>query len=110
MAKYQKLSSFSYAVDNGILTFKMDKKRIEGKLLHGSKEEIKEEKNGEINRFIQRDKNAVLNFQTILKYYLEKKERPLAFRRRRTTMEGSKPSNIARPTQQCIEDTKKAVC
>ena len=95
---------------HGILTFKMDKKRIEGKLLHGFKEEIKEEKNGEINRFIQRDKNAVLNFQTILKYYLEKKERPLAFRRRRTTMEGSKPSNIARPTQQCIEETKKAVC
>jgi hypothetical protein len=59
-----------------ILTFKTEKKHIKGKnLLHEKK------KNGKIRRFIQRDKNAVLNFKTISTCIFEGKEKPLAFKR-----------------------------
>jgi hypothetical protein len=68
----------------------MDKKRIQCNLLHDSESNGQEEK---IKRLIQRDKNAVLNFRTILNFYLKNKDRPLAFKR--TTMAGSKPATIA---------------
>ncbi len=61
---------------HGILTFKMDKKRIQCKYSSKNKGKIIT-----IQRYIQRDKNAVLNFKTITDYFLESKERPLAFKR-----------------------------
>jgi hypothetical protein len=57
---------------HGILTFKMDKKRIQCKYL--SPEET-------VLRLIQRDKNAVLNFKTITRHYLKYGTRPNAFSR-----------------------------
>ena len=60
---------------HGILTFQMDKKNILCKCLkHNNKNEIF------ITRFIQRDKNAVLNFKTLTEHYLKfNRERMSAF-------------------------------
>jgi hypothetical protein len=60
-----------------ILTFKMNKKSIPSTLLLKNKDPHEMT----INRFIQSDKNAVLNFKTIFRYWLKNKVRPLAFRR-----------------------------
>ena len=58
-----------------ILSFQMDKKNILCKCLkHNNKNEIF------ITRFIQRDKNAVLNFKTLTEHYLKfNRERMSAF-------------------------------
>ena len=61
---------------HGILTFKMDKKRIQCKYSSQNKG-----KTLIVQRYIQRDKNAVLNFKTITDHYLKLKEKPLAFKR-----------------------------
>lgn len=66
-----------------VLTFKMDKKHISKCSYSDKKEEDVEVINGEtiikVNRYIQRDKNAVLNFQYFVKYYFENKARPEKF-------------------------------
>jgi hypothetical protein len=61
---------------HGILTFKMDKKRTQCKYSSQNKG-----KTITVRRFIQRDKNAVLNFKTITDHFLEHKDRPKAFKR-----------------------------
>ena len=69
-----------------ILTLKMDKRHISKYLYNDEKEEklVIEEKGKKIiipivRRFIQRDKNAVLNFEFLVDYYLKKKSRPEKF-------------------------------
>ena len=80
---------------HGILTYKMDKKRIQ---CNYSSQNIG--KTILVQRYIQRDKNAVLNFKTITEYYLKCGTRPQAFKRTpiaNNTMKGSKlsaPSNF----------------
>jgi len=75
---------------HGILSFKMEKSiSITCKKLYNDEEEEKiiTNENGEekviINRFIKRDKNAVLNFKYLLEYYLlNNRERPDIFKRK----------------------------
>ena len=57
----------------------MYKKHISCKILYNDDKEEKE--NGEvlIRRFIQRDKNAVLNFKYLTEYYLKYKTRPIEY-------------------------------
>ncbi|ATZ80196.1 putative chaperone Hsp70/DnaK [Bodo saltans virus] len=82
-----------------ILTFKMQKQRILCKknFIYDDTNEEKVTIEGkdiiQINRYIQRDKNAVLNFRTILSHYiLNNRERPKAFvRSEKSTCRGSKP-------------------
>lgn len=69
-----------------ILTLKMDKRHISKYLYNDEKEEklVIEEKGKKIiipivRRFIQRDKNAVLNFEFLVDYYLKNKSRPEKF-------------------------------
>ena len=69
-----------------ILTLKMDKRHISMQLYNDEKEEkqVIEEKGKKIiipivRRFIQRDKNAVLNFEFLVDYYLKNKSRPEKF-------------------------------
>jgi hypothetical protein len=69
-----------------ILTLKMDKRHISKHLYNDEKEEklVIEEKGKKIiipivRRFIQRDKNAVLNFEFLVDYYLKNKSRPEKF-------------------------------
>jgi hypothetical protein len=69
-----------------ILTLKMDKRHISKQLYNDEKEEkqVIEEKGKKIiipivRRFIQRDKNAVLNFEFLVDYYLKNKSRPEKF-------------------------------
>ena len=69
-----------------ILTLKMDKRHISKQLYNDEKEEkqLIEEKGKKIiipivRRFIQRDKNAVLNFEFLVDYYLKNKSRPEKF-------------------------------
>ena len=67
-----------------ILTFTTDKKSISNVLHRNDEKEEKREitENGKkimipiIRRYIQRDKNAVLNFEYLLEYYLKNKSRP----------------------------------
>lgn len=66
---------------HGILTYKLEKKLIPCKYL------LEEEY---IKRYIQRDKNAVLNFQIIINKYLKDGVRPDAFKR--ATIVGCKPA------------------
>ena len=73
-----------------ILTFKMDKKSIacNKKFKYDDTNEIKENTKIIVNRFIQRDKNAVLNFKTILNYYLlNNRQRPTSFVRKNKSLE-----------------------
>ena len=70
---------------HGILTFNMEKKCITCKKLYNDLEE-KNKKDNKIwiRRFIQRDKNAVLNFKYITEYYLNNnRERPEIFKRKK---------------------------
>jgi len=73
---------------HGILTFTTEKKYIackynDDKLL--------------VRRFIQRDKNAVLNFKFLTDYYLNNRQRPIEFKscyRVKKQIVGCKPTNI----------------
>jgi hypothetical protein len=64
----------------------MDKRHISKYLYNDEKEEkLAIEENGKkiiislVRRFIQRDKNAVLNFEFLVNYYLKNKSRPEKF-------------------------------
>ena len=72
--------------EHSILTFQLDNQCI-GKL----KLKYPNDKETIVTRLIQRDKNAVLNFKTIFRYYLENKKRPLAFQRKASPRSGCKP-------------------
>ena len=68
---------------HSILTFKLNKKHIDCENLKydDSQEKILNDKII-VSKFIKRDKNAVLNFKIILKYYLlNGRDRPEAFKR-----------------------------
>ncbi len=74
-----------------ILTLKMDKRHISKYLYNDEKEEkLAIEENGKkiiislVRRFIQRDKNAVLNFEFLVNYYLKNKSRPEKFNVKKT--------------------------
>jgi len=88
-----------------ILTFKMEKKSIS---CNKWKYDDSNEKNIEnnkimIRRFIQRDKNAVLNFKTIFLHYVtHNRERLNAFSK---TFQGSKP--CGNPKNGCKGENKK---
>ena len=64
---------------HGILSFQMSKIRFSCDKFKSGKEVT------EIRRFIQRDKNAVLNFRTITEYYIENRERLIYFKRNQNT-------------------------
>ena len=70
---------------HGILSFKMYKKSISRQYLNYQLNNKKEEKLLTcyvVNRYIQRDKNAVLNFRLITEHYLlNNRERLQAFKR-----------------------------
>jgi len=67
-----------------VLTLKMDKKYI-SKPFYENEHEEKNNVSNEIivKRYIQRDKNAVLNFKYFVEFYFENKTRPEKFRRKK---------------------------
>jgi hypothetical protein len=73
---------------HGILSFQMEKAiSTSCKKLYNNEKEEKRKVNGEekvfVNRFIKRDKNAVLNFKYLVEYYLlNNRERPEIFKRK----------------------------
>lgn len=74
---------------HGILSFQMEKSKCIAckKMLYNDDKEVKVTVNSEekiiINRFIKRDKNAVLNFKYLVEYYLlNNRERPEIFKRK----------------------------
>jgi hypothetical protein len=70
-----------------VLTLKMDKKHISEPFYGNENENIKVLQDGtkivEVTRYIQRDKNAVLNFRYFVEYYFKNKERPEKFKRKK---------------------------
>ena len=57
----------------------MDKRHISKYLYNDKKENGKKIIISLVRRFIQRDKNAVLNFEFLVNYYLKNKSRPEKF-------------------------------